>query len=246
MNKKTKNKIMGIIIKSCLSFSMLWSIVWLIVAFKYGETSTYSAICVSILMFFIFLSLFLLYKFPEAMERPKVKAHEFPLNISNFNDFIKYLNENIKLLGYEKFPYLNNYNELACVYYKKNRDTLEFYSVYHFDEIKESKTKTFEYADKLMEEFFNSYYQGQKIKDFFKYTIIIWVDKENKTFKEIVNTNLDQGNYDGFLIVGVSPSNKTIYVADQKSGNNKYMYCELRNNFLKVMNLSMKDRIKNK
>ena len=97
-----------------------------------------------------------------------------------------------------------------------------------------------------MEEFFNSYYQGQKIKDFFKYTIIIWVDKENKTFKEIVNTNLDQGNYDGFLIVGVSPSNKTIYVADQKSGNNKYMYCELRNNFLKVMNLSMKDRIKNK
>ena len=195
-------------------------------------------------MFSTFLSLFLAYKFPDALERPKTKAHEFPLNISNFDDFIKYLDNNMSEIGYEKFPYLNNYNELACVYYKKTRSTLEYYSVYHFDEIKDTKTKTFEYADKLMEEFFRIYYEGEDIKDFLKDTFIIWVDKENKTFKEIVNINLDQGDYDGLLIVGISPSNGTIYVANQKSGNNKYMYREMRKKFLKVMHLKMKDKIK--
>ena len=244
MKKKTKRKIIELIVKFCLIVTLIALSFWIVICFKYGETSDYSAILACIWVPMTFLSLFLACKFPYAIERPKTKAHEFPLNISNFNDFIKYLDNNMSKIGYEKFPYLNNYKELACVYYKKTGNTLEYYNVYHFDEIKETKTKTFEYADRLMEEFFRIYYEGEDVKDFLKDTFIIWVDKENKNFREIVNTNLDQGNYDGFLIVGMSPSNSTIYVADQKEGNNKFMYWELRKKFLKVMHLKMKDKIK--
>ena len=244
MSKNTKKKLMEVIVKTGLIISLILAISYIVIGIVYGEQYIYAKILVIACLFSTFLSLFLAYKFPDALERPKTKAHEFPLNISNFDDFIKYLDNNMSEIGYEKFPYLNNYNELACVYYKKTRSTLEYYSVYRFDEIKDTKTKTFEYADKLMEEFFRIYYEGEDIKDFLKDTFIIWVDKENKTFKEIVNTNLDQGNYDGLLIVGISPSNGTIYVADQKSGNNKYMYREMRKKFLKVMHLKMKDKIK--
>lgn len=69
-------------------------------------------------------------------------------------------------------------------------------------------------------------------------------DKENENFKNIVNKNV--GNYDCLLIVGVSPSKNMIYVADEKEGRDKLLYWNLRKNFLKVMHLKMKDRIKNK
>ena len=243
MKKKTKKKIISLIVKTLLILGCVLMILAFVIHYKNGE-KYYDEITIFLGIGIGIFSLFLAYKFPYAIERVKVKAHEFPLSISNFDDFIKYLDNNMSKIGYEKFPYLNNYKELACVYYKKNRDTLEYYSVYHFDEIKETKAKTFEYADKLMEEFFRIYYEGQDIKDFLKDTCIIWVDKENKIFKEIVNINLDQGNYDGLLIVGISPSNRTIYVADQKEGNNKFMYWELRKKFFKVMQLKMKDKIK--
>ena len=242
MNKKTKNKIMGIIIKSCLSFCMLWSIVSFVVSFKYGDTSTYTAICVSIWLFMVILPLFLLYKFPEAIEMPKVKAHKFPLNISSYNEFIKHLDNNIEKIGYKKYEYFNSNKELSRIYYRNKNDVLEYYTVYHFDEIKESKTKTFDYTSTFSEEFYNSYYQGKERKDIFIETIIIWVDKESENFKQIVNTNV--GNYDGLLIVGVSPSKNLIYVADEKEGGDKMLYWRLRKNFLKVMHLKMKDKIK--
>ena len=60
----------------------------------------------------------------------------------------------------------------------------------------------------------------------------------------MINTNLTQEDYDGFLLVGVSPSKQLIYVANQKDGNNKFLYWKLRKKFLKVMNLKMKDRIR--
>ena len=244
MKKKTKRKIIELIVRSGFVITIIMFIIAVICTFRYGEEGFYTKIFISLMLFMAVFSLFLAYKFPYTIERVKVKAHEFPLNISNFDEFIKYLDNNMSKIGYEKFPYLNNYKELACVYFKKTRDTLEYYSIYHFDEIKETRAKTIAYADELMEEFFRIYYEGQDVKDFLKDTFIIWVDKENKTFKEIVNINLDQGNYDGLLIVGISPSNRTIYVADQKEGNNKFMYWELRKKFLKVMNLKMKDKIK--
>ena len=244
MKKKTKKKIVEIIIKSGLVITLALGVIGSICSFIYGDDYLYTKMFFSVFLVVGITTMILIYKFPYTIERVKVKAHEFPLNISNFDDFIKYLDNNMSEIGYEKFPYLKNYNELACVYYKKTRNTLEYYSVYHFDEIKETKAKTCEYVDELMEEFFRIYYEGQDVKDFFKNTLIIWVDKENKTFKEIVNTNLDQGNYDGFLIIGISPSNRKIYVADQKEGNNKFMYWELRKKFFKVMQLKMKDKIK--
>ena len=244
MKNKTKRKIIELIVKFCLIVTLIALSFWIVICFKYGETSDYSAILACIWVSMAFLSLFLACKFPYAIQRPKTKAHEFPLSISNFNDFIKYLDNNMSEIGYEKFSYLNNYKELVCVYYKKTRDILEYYGVYHFDEIKDTKIKTFEYAEKLMEEFFRIYYQGQDIREFWQETCIIWVDKENKNFKDIININLTQGKYDGLLIVGVSPSNRTIYVADQKEGNFKFMYRKLLKNFLKVMHLKMKDKIK--
>ena len=243
MKNKTKKKIISLIVKTLLTLGWVLIILAFVIHYKNGE-KFYDEFTIFLGIGIGIFSLFLAYKFPYALERPKVKAHEFPLNISNFDEFIKYLDNNMSKIGYEKFPYLNNYNELACVYYKKTRNTLEYYGVYHFEEIKETKTKTFEYADRLMEEFFRIYYEGKDVKDFLKDTFIIWVDKENKPFKEIVNTNLDQGKYDGLIIVGMSPSNKTIYVADQKEGDNKFMYWELRKKFLKVMHLKMKDKIK--
>ena len=243
MNKKTKNKIMGIIIKSCFVFDMLWLIVWIVVAFKYGgSTSNYYAICASIWLFMAILSLFLLFKFPEAIEMPKVKAHKFPLNISSYNEFIKHLDNNIEKIGYKKYEYFNSNKELSRIYYRNKNDVLEYYTVYHFDEIKENITKTFDYTSTFSEEFYNSYYQGKERKDIFIETIIIWVDKESENFKQIVNTNV--GNYDGLLIVGVSPSKNLIYVADEKEGGDKMLYWRLRKNFLKVMHLKMKDKIK--
>ena len=243
MKKKTKKKIISLIVKTLLILGCFLMILAFVIHYKNGE-KLYDEITIFLGIGIGVFSLFLAYKFPYALERVKVKAHEFPLNISNFDEFIKYLDNNMSKIGYEKFPYLNNYKELACVYFKKTRDTLEYSSVYHFDEIKETRAKTIAYADELMEEFFRIYYEGQDVKDFLKDTFIIWVDKENKTFKEIVNINLDQGNYDGLLIVGISPLNRKIYVADQKEGNNKFMYWELRKKFLKVMHLKMKDKIK--
>ena len=245
MNKKTKNKIMGIVIKSCFVFDMLWLIVWIVVAFKYGgSTSNYYKICGTIEIFMSVLPLFLLYKFPNAIEMPKVKAHKFPLNVSNFDEFIKHLDNNVEKIGYKKYEYFNNNKELSRIYYRNKNDVLEYYAIYHFDEIKENKTKTFNYTSTLEEEFFNSYYQGQEVKDIWVETIIIWVDKENENFKNIVNTNV--GNYDCLLIVSVSPSKNMIYVADEKEGGDKLLYWNLRKNFLKVMHLKMKDKIKNK
>lgn len=224
MKKKTKKKILEIIIKSGLVIALALGVIGSVCSFLYGDDYLYTKMFFSVFLVVGITTMILIYKFPNVIQRVKVKAHEFPLNISNFDEFIKYLDNNMSKIGYEKFPYLNNYKELACVYFKKTRDTLEYYSVYHFDEIKETRAKTIAYADELMEEFFRIYYEGQDVKDFLKDTFIIWVNKENKTFKEIVNINLDQGNYDGLLIVGISPSNRTIYVADQKEGNNKFMY----------------------
>ena len=245
MKKKTKRKIIELTIKTGFIISFLLLILGGVISFKYGETSTYSAICASIWFFMTILSLFLLFRFPSALKMPKVKAHKFPLYINNFNEFIKHLDDNVKKIGYEKFQYLNNYNELTCVYYKKTRNTLEYYTVFNFDEIKATKAETFDYISDIKEEFYKSYYQGQsdlRKKDLLIETMIMWVDKENENFKEIVNSNL--GNYGGLLIVGVSPSKKTIYIADEKEGGNKLLYWELRKKFLKVMHLKMKDKIK--
>ena len=245
MKKKTKKRIIEIIVKTSLlvPFSFL-ILAFIILIFGDESHKIYFDLCPLMFAITAVPGLILLFKFPDAIQRPKTKAHEFPLSISNFNDFIKYLDNNMSEIGYEKFPYLNNYKELACVYYKKTRDILEYYSVYHFDEIKETKYKTLEYADELTNEFFKIYYEGQDIREFWQETCIIWIDKENKNFKDIVNINLTQGKYDGLLIVGVSPSNRTIYVADQKEGNFEFMYRKLLKNFLKVMHLKMKDKIK--
>ena len=125
MNKKTKNKIMGIVIKSCFIFDMLWLIVWIVVAFKYGgSSSNYYKICAIIEIFMSVLPLFLLYKFPDAIEVPKVKAHKFPLNISNFDEFIKHLDNNVEKIGYKKYEYFNNNKELSRIYYRNKNDVL--------------------------------------------------------------------------------------------------------------------------
>ena len=250
MKKKTKKKIIEIIIKTGLVLSMLSMIVPVLLIFislfgGYTLPKLYD-LCPKIFIVIAIPTLILLFKYPDVIERVKVKAFEFPLNINNFEDFIKYLDNNIEKIGYKKYQYFSGNKELKCIYYRHKRDILEYFSVYHFEEIKDTKTKTFSYSDDLMEDFFNSYYQDKKRNDFFRDTFIIWVDKESKSFTDIVNTNLDQGEYDGLLIVGVSPSKGRIYVANQKEGNNKFLYWELRKKFLKVMNLRMKDRIKNK
>ena len=150
MKKKTKKKIVEIIIKSGLVITLALGVIGSICSFIYGDDYLYTKMFFSVFLVVGITTMTLIYKFPYTIERVKVKAHEFPLNISNFDDFIKYLDNNMSEIGYEKFPYLKNYNELACVYYKKTRNTLEYYSVYHFDEIKETKAKTCEYVDELI------------------------------------------------------------------------------------------------
>ena len=244
MKKKTKKKIISLIVKTLLILGCVLMILAFVIHYKNGE-KLYDEITIFLGIGIGIFSLFLAYKFPYALEMPKVKAHKFPLNILNFNEFMKHLDDNVGRIGYKKFQYFDGNKELSCVYYTKYRDNLEYYTVFHFDEIKDNKTKTFDYLSTVTEEFYKSYYQGQndlKKRDFFIETMIIWVDKENENFKEIVNSNL--GNYDGLLIVGVSPSKKIIYIADEKEGGNKLLYWELRKKFLKVMHLKIKDKIK--
>lgn len=248
MKKKTKKKLISILIKTLLSMGLVFGIVLpIIILFLNNENlKTFFYSCPFIATIIGIIAFVLLFKFPEALERPKTKAHEFPLNISNFDDFIKYLDNNMSKIGYEKFPYLNNYNELACVYYKKTRDNLEYYTVYHFDEIKETKAKTFDLIENLSEKFLDRYYQTQdslRENDLLSDTCIIWVDKENKNFKDIVNINL--ANYYGLLMIGMSPSKRIIYVSDYKEGSNKFVYWNFRKKFFKVMKLKMKDKIEN-
>ena len=246
MNKKTKNKIIQVIVKSGLVFSVITLMISIMLALIYGEQFYLVKIWVVIWLIISCISLCLIGVFPYAIETPKVKAFRFPLKICNYNDFIKYLDENVSLIGYDKFQYFNNNKELSYVYWKKAFDILEYYTIYHFDEIKESKAKTLNYCDNLLEGFFEMYYHDKKRNDFFRETCILWVDKETKYFEDIINTNLSQGKYDGLLIIGISPSKQLIYVANQKDGNNKFLYWKLRKKFLKVMNLKMKDRIRNK
>ena len=137
MKKKTKKKIIELIIKTCFIIAIFLLILWVVVCFKYGETSTYSAICASLWLFMAILSLFLLVRFPYALKMPKVKAHKFPLKIDNYNEFMKHLNDNVGRIGYKKFQYFDGNKELSCVYYTKYRDNLEYYTVFHFDEIKD-------------------------------------------------------------------------------------------------------------
>ena len=246
MKKKTKKKIIEIIVKTGLIVSLIMPLIAFAFQCVYGEENIYTKVFLILFLLIGILSLYLAYKFPEVLERPKTIAHEFPLNISNFNDFIKYLDNNMSKIGYEKFPYLNNYNELACVYYKKTRDNLEYYTVYHFDEIKETKAKTFDLIENLSEKFLDRYYQTQdslRENDLLSDTCIIWVDKENKNFKDIVNINL--ANYYGLLMIGMSPSKRIIYVSDYKEGANKFVYWNFRKKFFKVMKLKMKDKIEN-
>ena len=124
MKNKTKKKIISLIVKTLLILGGLLMILAFVIHYKNGE-KLYDEITIFLGIGIVFLSIFLACKFPYAIQRPKTKAHEFPLNISNFDDFIKYLDNNMSEIGYEKFPYLNNYKELACVYYKKTRDILE-------------------------------------------------------------------------------------------------------------------------
>ena len=246
MKKKTKKKIIEIIVKTGLIVSLIMPLIAFAFQCVYGEENIYTKVFLILFLLIDILSLYLAYKFPEVLERPKAIAHEFPLNISNFDDFIKYLDNNMSKIGYEKFPYLNNYNELACVYYKKTRDNLEYYTVYHFDEIKETKAKTFDLIENLSEKFLDRYYQTQdslRENDILRDTCIIWVDKENKNFKDIVNINL--ANYYGLLMIGMSPSKRIIYVSDYKEGANKFVYWNFRKKFFKVMKLKMKDKIEN-
>ena len=246
MKNSLKKKIIEIIVKSGMILSLLLMIfIGSFIAIKYGEDSTYFAICMGLGFGIGVISIVLLYIYPESLERPKVKADKFPLTIISFEDFLKYLDNNIEKIDYKKYEYFGGNKELKCIYYRQKSDILEYYIVYHFEELTMSKSETLEYCDELLESFLQMYYSNRDRNDYLRETFILFVDKESEVFKKIVNTNLNQYGKNGLMIIGVSPSKGIIYVAKQKDGFGKFIYLKLRNNFLKVMNLTKKDRIIN-
>lgn len=245
--RKNKNqfiKRISFIIKTLFIIDMLIFACSFIVTSKY----LYDLLGFSFLIVTI-IALSLLFKYPSALEVPKVKANIFNLDFKNYNDFISYLDNNVSTIKYKKYD-LNDYNNFVIYYLVRKGivyDRVEYFVVFKTEK-KEYSKKDFNNKVKDIRRLIKNDIKnclGIKIIEttFLSECFILLVDKENDDFIKLMNTNVWGGYRHCFLISGYSFNSKLLYMTTQKDG--QYInYLHVRNRFLKVMNLKSKDRIK--
>ena len=238
---------MEFIIKFLLIFSLVLGAG---LVFIDRETSTllYDTIGYSFLVVSIIIVV-LIFKFPESIALPKVQALKFKKSFKNNVEFIKYLDNNVSRIKYKKYN-LNSYNNFTAYYYVRKgllRNKVEYFVILENDIIDMSKQEFLDKIDKIRNKIIEDVERSFSIKVTNATQVaenyILLVNNETDDFKRIINLNTVGGYRYAVLICGYAFDSKILYVSNQKDGQYcNYVY--IRNKFLKVMNLKMKDRIK--
>lgn len=244
--KKLFLKIMGFIIK----FLMIMTIVLIIVGIfiDRGTDKLLYDVVAGTAGGAAIISVILVFTFPESIDESRVKAYKFKKDFSSYKDFINYLDRNINKIKYKKYD-LNNYENFDVYYYTRKgiiRNKVEYFVVLKKDIISSSKEEFLSEIEIIRNKIINDIQQYFKIKvktatDFAENYIVL-VNEETNDFKKIVNINAVGGYRYSFLVCGYSFNSKTLYVANQRAGQ-FFNYIYIRNKFLKVMNLKLKEKI---
>ena len=171
------------------------------------------------------------------LKRPTVKASKVESKFEDFNQLLEYIRTSLFEREYieQKVRKIPNNGEVI-LFLKKNKigRLVECFTIIRVPELSE---EIIDIAENKITEILTENY-GKKI--FFYYVDMITmfcVDHITPSFKEIVNSNMQQGIKNGRMVAGISFDGKYIYIANQKDGYAIAKYKKLRKKFIKIMNL---------
>ncbi len=243
-NKKNL-RVIGTIIK----FLFIVSLVIIVFAlFVDKEKSLYHILGYSFITVAL-IAIFLICKYPESIDLPKVKAYKFKLDFKDYKEFNNYFDNNINRIKYKKYD-LNSYNDFSAYYFVRKgiiRNKVEYFIILQDDKVNMQKDEFLNRIDKIRNKIIDDIEREYRIRvknaTHVAENFILLVNEESDELKKIVNINTVGGFRYCVIICGYVFNSKTLYVSNQKDGQ-YFNYKYIRRKFLKVMNLKMKDRIK--
>lgn len=241
MKKKRKLIIIGYIIKFFLLTSLFIILLWIFRVPPFDSDK-----CGGLaFLFSALVAIVLIISYPNALDVPKVKPHCFYVNFNNFDDFIGYFEKNIYRIKYQMYNF-NHFKNILVYYYMTNTK-LEYFIVINLKQECMTKKDFLNYVKQIRHDIIEDVEKNSKMKVTDKIKVlenyILVIDKPNDNFKNIVSMNVLGGYRHAFLVCGYCFDEKILYIANQKDGQ-LFNYLYVRNKFLKVMNLKMRDRIK--
>ena len=239
-NKKSKQflKVIGFIIKFLFILSL--SII-VLALFIDKEKTIYNILGYSFITVAL-ISIFLVCKYPESIDLPKVKAYKFKLDFKDYKEFTNFLDNNIYKIKYKKYD-LNSYNDFSLYYYVKKyiiRNKVEYFVILKDDKVITQKEEFLNRIDKIRNKIMDDIEREYRIKvknsTYVAENFILLINEETDDLKKIVNINTVGGFRYSVIICGYVFNSKTLYVSNQKDGQ-YFNYKYIRRKFLKVMNL---------
>ena len=210
-------------------------------SFCYTETTQLVSdimLFVAFCLFFVFGYIVLLFPFvvidPNNVMTPKTKAEIYKTKITTFSDFLNQAEDVLNSNGYLKAE-VRILEECEVYLYanRARRFKLDFFMIIKFNELTE---ETLDKSNATYEDCVESYC-GEKICDILRHitvTSIVCVDRVNKEFRGLMNTNIEQDFGIGRLITGLTFGRKYLYIAQQKSGFAILKYKKYRKKFLSL------------
>lgn len=174
--------------------------------------------------------------------RKNTNAQKYDININNYHELIKYLNNNSKLNS-ANFSSLdgNNINIFYKVekhwynYFNKNIFIIVTVSMELFDD------KIIDTILQEIDEYISKCVEGYSDSDYIEMSLVLCLEKENNEFKKYINRDIIQTPNIIKLPVGIVFTENKIYISNQESSYNKGKYKLLIEKFMKLFKNIIKE-----
>lgn len=168
------------------------------------------------------------------------KAYHFNIMFENFDDLYHHIAEVLMEQNFINHGIIYSREDYTAYLFSKK----SFFSIKNFFILKavELEDRYVDDIDEMVLRELRNNYGEIKFKDAYLTSCIV-VDRVTKPFDKFINSSILQRFRRFYLPVGISWGRGTLYIAKQKNEVFISQYLFLRKEFLKLMGLTMKDKI---
>ena len=152
------------------------------------------------------------------------KCKVYKLTFKNFKEFYKQIDEKIKRLNYNSNNYQITENEFINFYINNNENNLTMIALI---KVNEYNKKKFDKILNISQEFIDSIYGDNEVKEYVKLIRILCVDKMTTEFKEFVLEGMYLDINSETLPVGISFGSKKLFIKQKRKSildfHNEYL-----------------------